>query len=153
MNGCARLAFCLSVAALLGGCTHGQRDSSTTTPARPTGEESHIKAIALPNPSPSNLPVGARVLLQRSGVGPASLDLTQEVGTAEDVSIRWVCVGPGELKVERDSDVLAGGGCSSSASSATIDGATVPRKVAESFSWHIEADQSSQWRLIVTASG
>ena len=103
------------------------------------------------NPSPSNLPVGSKVLIQRDGSGNATVDLTTLAAGQNSVSIHWVCVGKGNLNLVAAGKVVLGGGCADSSADATIDGGTVPIATAKSLSWQIQTAAPNKWRLIVTA--
>jgi len=75
-----------AVAGLLtGGCAaHSAAQTRVATPST-----AFTAAVALPDPAPSDLPLGAKVLLERQGSGTTTVDLTNLVGSAKTVNVRW----------------------------------------------------------------
>jgi hypothetical protein len=103
----------------------------------------------LPDPELAGLPLGTKVL-QRKGAGNADLNLIAFVGRSASVSLRWVCVGPGELRVVSRGTVLVGSDCAPQVSSASPFGATIPLTRFPISRWTLEAASSTRWRISAT---
>jgi hypothetical protein len=140
----AMAATALSLVAC--GCTATSADNPVA--AQTTGSTA---AASLPDPMPSDLPVGARILLHQQGSGTTVLDLTSLVGSAKTVNVRWTCVGDGGVNIaDGASRTIVGGGCASTAAGATYLGGTVPLSVVSSLRWTLQADTATHWRISVT---
>jgi hypothetical protein len=99
---------------------------------------------------PSDLPLGAKVLVQRQGSGTTTVDLTSLVGSAKTVNVRWTCVGDGDVRItDGASKTIVGGGCASTAAGATYLGGTVPLSTVSTLRWTLQANAATQWRIVV----
>ncbi|MGH6655289.1 MAG: hypothetical protein ACRDVE_08785 [Actinocrinis sp.] len=143
------VAVTAAVASLLmGGCT---ANSPHTSAAAATPTAGSTATAGLPDPVPSDLPVGARVLIQRQGTGTTTLDLTSLVGSAKTVNIRWTCVGHGGVKITGGaSKTIVVGGCANTAAEATYLGGVVPLSIVSSLRWTLQAEAATRWRIAVT---
>jgi len=144
-----RLAAVVGAASLVVAVASCTSHQTKPAPATATGNASGSIA-ALPNPSPSDLPVGTRVLFQRDGSGNSALDLTTAAQGQSSVSVDWVCVGNGDLNFVAAGKVVLGGGCAGTAADATVDEGKVPIAAAKSLSWQVQTAPSNRWRLNVT---
>lgn len=135
-----------AISLVLSGCT---ANSARPQAAAPTSGSTATGG--LPNPMPSDLPVGAKVLVQRQGAGTATLDLTGLVGSAKTVDVRWTCVGDDDVKIiDGASKTIVGGGCASTTAGATYLGGVVPLSIVSTLRWTLQADAATHWRIAVT---
>lgn len=134
------------VGPLAGGCTaHSAAATPVAAPSTAT-----TAAVALPDPAPSDLPLGAKVLLERQGSGTTTVDLTSLVGSAKTVNVRWTCVGDGGVKItDGASKIIVGGGCASTAAGASYLGGTVPLSMVSALRWTVQADSATHWRIAI----
>jgi hypothetical protein len=108
----------------------------------------------IPDPLPTGLPLGARVLAQLTGTGSQSLDLTELAGKSQHVSVDWRCVGTSKFSIKDGSKMVVASDCSASAEQAveTMQG-DVPRSSVSDYRWTIQADPTTKWRVVVTTAG
>ena len=134
------------VAAGMSGCTTASSDPPTS--AKPSA----TKPAGLPDPLPTALPLTSKVLIQRSGSGPATLDLTGIVGAAKNVTVDWTCLGSSGLQITDGAKTLVGGGCGTTATSVTTDGAVIPLSISPTLHWSVQVGSTTNWRVVVIGS-
>lgn len=122
--------------------------STSSSHAAPTPTSS---AVSLPDPKPSALQIGDKVLIQRDGTGPTTIDLTGMVGTAKDVTVSWTCLGTGDVRISDSvsSKVLVGAACATSTADAAIDSGKIPTGDVSSLRWNLSAESATRWRVVV----
>jgi hypothetical protein len=137
-------AFAMAAGAtvfILSGCSSAGHAAPTPTSS----------AVSLPDPKPSDLQIGDKVLIQKDGTGPTTLDLTGMVGTAKDVTVTWACLGTGDVRISDSSSskVLVGAPCATATAGAAIDSGKVPVADVSSLRWNLSADSATHWRVVV----
>ena len=132
------------------GCTSGSNHPAASAPV--TAQPPATVAESLADPLPSTPPLGTKVLLQRTGTGSQTIDLTGLTGSAKEVSVSWLCVG-GSLQILDGSKEVLGSGCASSAKAASVFGGEVPLNIVQSLTWKLQAGGSTAWRIAITVTG
>jgi hypothetical protein len=143
------------LAAVLTGCTPSDGQSAAPAhPSTPPATTPTPTASGLSDPLESPLPLGTVILVQRSGSGPQTLDLSRLAGSAKAVQLRWICVGPGKFEISDGTRTLVGSDCSGNVAEASdIFGGNVPSKAGVGLAWKIEANSKTIWRLAATTAG
>jgi hypothetical protein len=138
----------LSILALAG-CTSG---SHTASPSNtPVPSQSGSAAVPLPDPLPTDLPVGTKTLISRTSQGTQTVTLPN-LGNDKTVSVKWACEGSTTLKITDAGKALVASGCTPSGTQFPIYGGDIPRSLITSTTWKIEADPSTTWRIVIYAA-
>jgi hypothetical protein len=149
LTAAAIAAAALSLAAA--GCTANNATAAPkhTTTARTTATAS------LPDPLPSALPLGTRILVQRQGSGTTTLDLTDLLGRSKKVDVRWTCTGNGGVKFTDGASkpIVWSAVCANTPEEAGSFGATIPLSKASTLRWTLNANSTTRWRIAVTTAG
>jgi hypothetical protein len=137
---------------LMGGCTSSDHSTASAGPSATMPSSTSTAPANLPNPLPSDLPLGSKILVQRTGSGSATLDLTRLIGTATSVTIRWTCLGPAGLQItDGTSKTIVGSGCATNLAGVTFDGGDIPLNLVSSRDWKLETISATTWRIVIIA--